>query len=79
VRIDHEAEEFPFQQLARVITERIASGEYPPGSRLPSMSAFAEESGLNMTTVQRAIRLLREQGTVRVVPGRGTFVPRARP
>jgi GntR family transcriptional regulator len=74
VQIDHDAAEFPFQQLAAIIRARITDGTYQPGRRIPPMTELEAESGLSPMTVRRAIRLLIEEGLVRTVPGRGTFV-----
>lgn len=74
MQIDHDAEAFPFEQLAAILRKRIEDGTYPPGSRLPTHLALEAESGLSPMTVRRAVKLLREQGWVRTRPGRGTFV-----
>lgn len=74
VHIDHEAAEFPFQQLAAILRARIADGTYE--RRLPPMTDLEAESGLSPMAVRRAIRLLVDEGLVRTVPGRGTFVVR---
>lgn len=74
VQIDHDAEEWPFEQLAAILRQRIADGTYPPGSRLPTLLVLEAESGLSPMTVRRAVRLLAKEGWVRPRPGRGTFV-----
>ncbi len=72
MQIDHEAAEFPFQQLAAILRERIQAGEYPPGRKIPSIIDLVEESGLSTMTVRRAVQVLADEGLVRTVPGRGT-------
>jgi DNA-binding GntR family transcriptional regulator len=74
VEIDHGAAEFPFMQLAAILRERIRSGEYPPGRKIPAIIELEEESGLSTMTVRRAIAVLAGEGLVHTVPGRGTFV-----
>lgn len=61
--------------IARDLTERIRSGEYPPGSQLPPYRVLAELYNVSLTTVAKVMTLLRERGVVVGVPGRGTFVP----
>ena len=79
VSINHEGAEFPFRQLAIILRGRIRSGEYAPGRKIPSLIALQEEFGLSSMTVRRAVRLLAEEGLLRTVPGRGTFVMPATP
>jgi GntR family transcriptional regulator len=74
VTIDHGAAEFPYQQLAAILRGRIADGTYPAGRRLPPLIALEEEFGLSSMTVRRAVAVLADEGLVRTVPGRGTFV-----
>ena len=72
--IDPTARLPPYRQLAQIVTERIASGEYPKESRLPSESDFMDEFELGRSTVRRAMAYLREQGVVETVATRGTYV-----
>lgn len=74
VQIDHESAEFPYLQLARQLRERIASGEYAPGAKLPTINGIVTETGLDPMTIRRAMKLLADEDLVEVVPGRGTFV-----
>lgn len=64
----------PYRQLAAILTARIARGDWAPGRRIASENGLVQEYGLARTTVRRAIAVLVEQGTVVVVPQRGTFV-----
>ena len=73
VQIDHGAADWPYEQLAAHLRDAIASGRYPPGSKLPSIIDLIEETGLSPMTIRRAFRVLAEEGPVRIVPGRGTF------
>lgn len=57
------------------ITEQIASGSYAPGAKLPSIVQLAVEYGTSQTTVKSALALLRDRGTTRSHPGKGTFAP----
>ncbi|GLZ07248.1 hypothetical protein Acsp03_47140 [Actinomadura sp. NBRC 104412] len=61
-------------QLVTVIRERIGSGEYPPGSKLPTARELGEEFGISARTVTDALAILRESGDVIGVRGRGVFV-----
>jgi len=63
-----------YQQLADLLRERIASGEYPPRTPLPSARSLSQEHGIAVGTVMRAFEVLRREGLVRTVPGRGVWV-----
>ncbi|WP_395111157.1 winged helix-turn-helix domain-containing protein [Actinomadura sp. SCN-SB] len=61
-------------QLVAVIRERIGSGEYPRGSKLPTAKELADEFDISARTVTDALAILRESGEVIGVRGRGVFV-----
>lgn len=72
MKIDESSPEHSYLQLARLLRERIVSGEID--SLIPSITDLTEETGLAVGTVRRAIRVLIDDGLVRTVPGRGTYV-----
>ena len=49
-------------QLKEQITQRIITGEYPMGSRLPTVRELATEAGVNPNTMQRALAELESDG-----------------
>ncbi len=59
-------------QLAGLLRERIKAGKIGP--RVPSIMELADETSLSAARVKRAPRLLRDEGLIYTVPGRGTFV-----
>jgi GntR family transcriptional regulator len=61
-------------QLVAVIRERIASGDYPPGTKLPTARELADEFDISARTVTDALAVLRASGEVIGVRGRGVFV-----
>lgn len=63
--------ELPRERVARVIRERIANGDYPPGSQLPPLDELARELGCSRGTVASTLRAMPE---VVVRPGWGSFV-----
>jgi GntR family transcriptional regulator len=74
VTIDHDGAEFPYRQLAVILRQRITAGEYPPGRQLPSIMALMAEFELAAKTVQRALRVIEDEGLIITVPNRGSFV-----
>lgn len=63
-----------YRQVADDLRAAIKRGEYPPGSALPSQPELARRYGLNQTSINRAIAVLRAEGLVRVEHGRGAYV-----
>jgi DNA-binding GntR family transcriptional regulator len=63
-----------YQQIAETLAERITSGVYPTGGRLPSGAKLCEEFGVSPMTMRRALTILQDQGLISGMRGRGTFV-----
>jgi GntR family transcriptional regulator len=63
-----------YTQLADILREMITSGELQPRSPLPSESYLQQEQGIARGTVRTAIGILRDEGLVVTISGRGTFV-----
>jgi GntR family phosphonate transport system transcriptional regulator len=61
-------------RIAADLAESIARGVYPPGQRLPSEHALAEQFGVNRHTIRRSLASLCNQGLLRVTQGSGTYV-----
>ncbi|MFA1544028.1 GntR family transcriptional regulator [Actinomadura monticuli] len=71
--IDFEGPDPLYVQLANLIRSRIQNGTYPLDRRIPSVAELVQETGLANTTVQQGLRILKDEGILRAVPGRGTF------
>ncbi|WP_426959781.1 UTRA domain-containing protein [Muricoccus radiodurans] len=60
------------------VRARIAAGDWPPNTRIPSENELGPMLGVSRITVNRAFAELAREGRLRKVPGVGTFVaPRA--
>jgi DNA-binding FadR family transcriptional regulator len=59
---------------ATQLEDRIAAGEWPVGSRLPTEADLMAEFGIGRSTVREAIRTLARVGLVQVRQGDGTYV-----
>jgi GntR family transcriptional regulator len=64
----------PWEQLADLLREKIASGELAPGDRLPSIVKLAGDYKLAGVTVRKAVVQLQREGLVESKSGWGTFV-----
>ena len=62
-----------YLHITQTLAERLDSGVYAAGSRLPSGSELRAEFGVSPMTVRRALSLLEQQGLVTGVKGRGTY------
>ena len=51
-------------QLCSRLSACIASGRFPPGSRLPSVRELAADAGVNPNTMQRALTELEARGLI---------------
>ncbi|MEU0359903.1 winged helix-turn-helix domain-containing protein [Streptomyces cyaneofuscatus] len=65
-----------WRQVYALLEERIDSGVYPPGTRLPSALDLQAETGVSPVTARRVLKELREAGLAYMEPGIGTFVTR---
>ncbi|MFE7624299.1 GntR family transcriptional regulator [Streptomyces sp. NPDC057509] len=63
-----------WRQVADILRARIADGTYPTGSRVPSVVAITEEFGIAIVTAQKALKALREEGSIRTEVGMGSYV-----
>ena len=54
-----------YQSIARIIRERILSGRYIPGERIPSIRQFAGNFKCNKLTVHRAFETLKQEDDLR--------------
>ncbi|VCU71480.1 HTH-type transcriptional regulator McbR [Pigmentiphaga humi] len=60
-------------KIQALISERIISGDFPPGTRLDER-ALAEEYKVSRTPIREALRQLAARGLAEIVPMRGVVV-----
>ena len=63
-----------YSQIIDEMTMRIASGQYSPGDKLPSVRDMAMDAGVNPNTMQRALAELERRGLVFSERTSGRFV-----
>jgi GntR family transcriptional regulator, histidine utilization repressor len=63
-----------YQQLKDLIIQRISTGELRPNDRVPSENELVEAQSVSRMTANRAMRELTDEGYVKRIAGRGTFV-----
>lgn len=64
----------PYLMAADSLRLQIRAGRYRPGDRLPSSRELRVSLGIANATVHAALRVLRQEGLVYSVQGRGTYV-----
>ena len=63
-----------YQQVAHDLRRRIAEGEFPVGSAIPSTAELTRTYGVSTTVVRAAVAQLRAEGLLVGQPGKGVFV-----
>ena len=66
-----------YQQIKKTIQQRIASGEWQAGQKLPSENELVGALEVSRMTINRALRELTQEGLIRRVHGIGSFVAEA--
>jgi DNA-binding FadR family transcriptional regulator len=61
-------------RMVVVLRERIAEGQFPVGSRLPSERDLAEQLGVSRTSIRHALQALEGQGVLETRGRSGTYV-----
>jgi GntR family transcriptional regulator len=72
--VEHGTPVPPSRQLADILREQIKSGALPPRTALPSILSLANEHHISTSTVQKSLKILKNEGLIVSVPGYGTFV-----
>lgn len=63
-----------YRQISDILMQKIADGEYQPGSRLPAESDLGRQFGVNRHTAREALKQLKQDGIVFSVKGKGNYV-----
>lgn len=74
MQIDYDSVVAPHRQIADWLRARIEAGELRPGRRMPSEEDIHQETGAARTTIRRAMKVLRDEGLVVTIGGRGSYV-----
>lgn len=63
-----------YRQLAGILRQQIERGELAPRRPVPSKRTLTQRYGIAGGTVDKAMDLLRAEGLVKTVKGRGIYV-----
>lgn len=72
--VDTSAAAYVYVQVADHVAWQIASGRLRPGARLAGERDLAQEYGVSVASVRRAVAELRDRKLVTTLPAKGTFV-----
>ncbi len=65
---------YHYMQVADHVVARIRAGELRPDARLAGERDMAEEYGVAIGTIRRAVEELRDRGYLITLPAKGTYV-----
>ena len=65
---------FLYERVYNKIYHQIVSGDYKPGDLLPTEKELCEKMQVSLITVRRALKELEDEGLVKKVRGKGTYV-----
>lgn len=74
VTIDHDSGETVPVQLANILRAKIKSGEIT--GRVPSGKTLAQEYGVSHGSAEKALGILKDEGLIYSVVGKGAYVQR---
>jgi len=63
-----------YYQLENLLRERIISGEFKPGQKIPTEMELIKQYGVSRMTVRQALQTLTNEGLIERKQGRGTIV-----
>ena len=72
--IDHDSPEPVYLQLAAILRQQIQDGVLV--NRIPSVRTLAQEYGVSHITADKALSVLKEEGLIISVRGKGAYVNR---
>jgi DNA-binding GntR family transcriptional regulator len=68
----------PYLRLSADLRDKIESGEMLPGEQVPSLDRLAADYSVSRATVQKAVKVLVEEGLIETRPRWGSFVAERR-
>lgn len=63
-----------YKQISNILNDKISSGEWKPGDKLPSEASLTKEYGVSRITTRAALSELVDEGVLARSQGKGTFV-----
>ncbi len=74
LHLNEASSEPKYKQIAQSIIENIETGQVKPGYQLPSITQLSIDYLVSRDTVEKAYKILRNQGVIESVKGKGFYV-----
>ena len=75
--LDREGDAPLYRQIARQLREAVTFGILVPGEQLPTLRQLAEMAHVNLHTVRHAYQVLKREGILTIIQGKGSFISSA--
>ena len=72
-KIDRQSQQKLYVQASEIIEEKIALGEWPAGSQIPTEDELCRIFNVSKATIRMAISDLERKGSLKKKQGKGTF------
>ena len=74
ILISYQSKDPIYIQIVSQIKKLVLDGKLKPGDSIPAMRTLAKDLNVSVITVQKAYEILRDEGFLNTVVGKGTFV-----
>ena len=74
ILISYQSKDPIYIQIVSQIKKLVLEGKLKPGDSIPAMRTLAKDLNVSVITVQKAYEILRDEGFLNTVVGKGTFV-----
>ncbi len=74
ILISYQSKDPIYIQIVSQIKKLVLDGKLKPGDSIPAMRSLAKDLNVSVITVQKAYEILRDEGFLNTVVGKGTFV-----
>lgn len=74
ILISYQSKDPIYIQIVSQIKKLVLEGKLKPSDSIPAMRTLAKDLSVSVITVQKAYEILRDEGFLNTVVGKGTFV-----
>lgn len=74
ILISYQSKRPIYEQIVIQVKKKILEGDLKVGTNIPAMRTLAKSLNVSVVTVQKAYEILRDEGFINTIVGKGTFV-----